>query len=143
MTRPVNSNRPGTLPCVGEISGASTLAALAVPAVEVPREAELPVLALPQVLVDLVQRHVLVGLVQWPVLADLAQRPVLADLARLPVVLADPPVKAEVPAEEVSVEVRHRLLSAATGGRLPPVRRRFGAVPRLRPSPKGRRCPSA
>ena len=68
MTKPVNANRPGTLPCVAGISGASTLAALAVPAVAVRREAELPVLARLQVVVA----------VLLPVLADLAQLRVLA-----------------------------------------------------------------
>ena len=138
MTKPVNSNRPGTLPCAGGISDASTLAALAVPAVQVPREAAPPVLVLLRVVVAV---HLPV-LVQRLVLLRLRLRADLLVPLRLPL-RADLRVEALVPAEERSVEVRHRLLSAAMAGRLPPVRRRFEAVPRSRPSPKDRRCPSA
>ena len=67
MTKPVNSNRPGTLPCVGGISDASTLAALAVPAVQVAREAAPPVLVLLRVVVAVL-----------PVPADPVQLRVLA-----------------------------------------------------------------
>ena len=103
MTKPVNSSRRGTLRSVGAISGASTLVALVV---EVAREAALPVLPLLQVVVDLGPLPLLAWLLVLPQRPVLAQQPVLADLL----------VEAELSAEEVSVEVIRRSLSAAMAG---------------------------
>ena len=70
MTKPVSSNRRGTRPCAGVISGASTSVALVAA-----REAALPVLPRVQVVVD---RALLPLLVSRPVLARLL---FLADVA--------------------------------------------------------------
>ena len=77
MTKPVNANRPGTLPCVAGISGASTLAASAAD-----REAVLPVLVLPALELTqvVVERASLLVLPLLQLLVDLAPRLVLADL---------------------------------------------------------------
>jgi hypothetical protein len=106
MIKPVKSSRTGTLPCVRAISGAWGLP----PAVaEVALEAELPVLALPEVVVDLAR------------LPLLAQRAVLALLE----------VVVELAVEEVSVEALHRSFSAAMVGNLPsPGTPQYAAVPR-------------
>src|SRR5690348_3912768 len=101
MTRPVRSSRRGTLPCAGGISDASTLAALAVPAVAVGREAAPRVRGLLRVVVRPAPPPVLTSplvLAQGRLRADEAQLPVRADLL----------VTALVPAEERSVEVRRR-----------------------------------
>ena len=77
------------------------------------RGAELPVPAPRQVVVDPAHLAVLVD----PARRLLAQSPVLAVLVALPVVPADPPVKPQVPVEEVSVHLRRRSRSAAMAGR--------------------------
>ena len=123
MTKPANSNRPGTLPCVGEISGASTLAASAVP---VGREAAPPALPVLQGGVDLAHLAVLLDRARRPLLAELparasllvpAQLPVLPDLPAALLGGAELPLLGEPPVEEVSVPLKCRSLSAAMPGR--------------------------
>ena len=114
-------------------------------------EAELPVLALPEVVVDLARLPLLVQplvLVQLPHLAEL---PVLA-LLEVVVDLARPPFLVQLPhlallPEEVAVEVVPQLtrsFSAAMAGVLPPPGPpMYKPVPRSRCKPKLRPCPLA
>jgi hypothetical protein len=103
------TNQPGTLPCVRVIWGAWALP----PAVaEAAVEAERPVLALPEVVVDL------------------ARLPLLALLA----VLALLEVVAELAVEEVPVEALHRSFSAAMVVDLPST-----GTPRYSPVPRSGR----
>src|SRR5688572_1432086 len=99
MTKRVNSSRPGTLPCVAEISGASTSAVSAVAG-----EAALPVLARLRVAVDLGP---------LPVVAQLRG---LLQVAVLPDLLAALLVGAELPAGEASAAAIRRSRSAAMAG---------------------------
>jgi hypothetical protein len=103
---------------------------------ELALEAELRVLALPEVVVDLARLPLLaqrVLLSQRAVLAQRAVLPLLAVLALLEVVadLALLEVVEELAVEEVSVEALHRSFSAAMVGNLPsPGTPRYSPVPR-------------
>ena len=96
-------------------------------------EAELPVLALSEVVVDLAQPPVLAQSEVLPLLevvVDLARLPLLAQLA----VLALLEVVAELAVEEVSVEALHRSFSPAMVGNLPST-----GTPRYSPVPRSGR----